>query len=92
MRIIKQGTISSTTTISLGESIDPSKYMVNISTNACIQHSSVWDPVDISSSATVRSHYAYGYGNGAWWSNKTSTSVTINVSAGITASYEIIKI
>lgn len=82
MKVLKYGTITSTTTVQLGVTIDPTKYIVNISTSNSGSHDQTWGG---------NNHTAHAWGQGAWWSNKTSTSVKINVSE-VTASYEIIQI
>ncbi len=83
MKVIKSGTISATTTVSLGTTIEPENYIINLSTNGYYKYAYEGAP---------SSAWGYGYGIGAWWTNKTSTQVTINVSSGITCSYEIIQL
>ena len=77
MRCIKYGTISVTSTITLDEEIDVDKYFVLINVNA------TW--YNTSNSWT-------SYGQGAYLSAKTSTSFTIDLSAGLTASYQVIAL
>lgn len=81
MKVLKYGTITANTTINLDEPLDPSKYMVNLNTNG-YKYKAGDGAVS----------WAFGYGQGAYVSAKTSTSCTIAVSGGITASYEIIQI
>lgn len=98
MKVLKYGTISSTTTIPLGVTLDPSKYMVDINTSAYESTPSTGTFVDYTRPADNAGYYVKGYGwsssygQGAYLSAKTSTSCTITVSSGITASYEIIQI
>lgn len=98
MKVLKYGTISATTTIQLGVTLDPSKYMVNINTSAYASGASHGTFVDYSGNTSGAGMYYKGYGwsssygQGAYLSAKTSTSCTITVSSGITASYEIIQI
>ncbi len=82
LKIIKSGSVSSTTTINHDTPLDPSKYIVVIYSNA----------YHYDRSGQYNQSVAYGYGMGAWWSDKTSNSVKINVSSGITCSYEIIQV
>lgn len=81
MKVLKYGIISGTQTISLGTTLDPSKYMVNLNVNGYTYKA-----------ADGAVSWAYGYGQGAYVSAKTNTSVTIVVSSTLTASYEIIQI
>ena len=86
MKVLKYGTIKATSTIQLGVTLDPTKYMVNINTSG---YRSKDNNVGTDSTHT----YTWtDYGQGAYLSDKTSTSCTITVSSGITASYEIIQI
>ena len=77
MRVVKNGTISTTSTINLDESIDVDKYFVLINT---------------SSAAYNTSNSWTSYGMGAYMSAKTSVSFTITVSSGITANYQVIAV
>lgn len=97
MKVLKYGTLTATTTIQLGVTLDPSKYMVNLNTSGYA--SAVSKGTFVSTETGGIEHAVvkgYGtritYGNGAYISAKTSTSCTIDVSSGITASYEIIQI
>ena len=98
MKVLKYGTISATTTIQLGVTLDPNKYRVSINTSAYMSPPSTGTFVDYT--APGGNDYAclkgYGwsnsYGQGAYLSAKTSTSCTIAVAGGIIASYEIIQI
>ena len=81
MKVLAYGTTRGTKTISLGTTLDPSKYMVTLNTNGYAYTAS-----------DGAASWAYGYGQGAYVSAKTNTSVTIVVSATLTASYEIIQI
>ena len=76
MKVLKSGTISTTTTINLDEPLDPSKYMVSLSGGISGVH--------------MVGSYLQWDGGQPYFSNKTSTSVTINVPYG-TVSYEIIQ-
>ena len=81
MKVLKSGTITGTRTISLGTTLDPSKYMVNLNVGGYRYKA-----------ADGAVSWGYGYGQGAYVSAKTDTSVTIVVSSDLTASYEIIQI
>jgi len=87
MKVLKHGVITSTTNINLGTTVDVDKYIVNINTSSYSSGRQAMNGGD--SYATA---WAWGYGEGAYLSNKSSTSCTITVSTGITASYEIIQI
>ena len=79
--LLKSGTITGTQTISLGTTLDPSKYMVNLNVGGYLYKA-----------ADGAVSWGYGYGQGAYVSSKTDTSVTIVVSGNLIASYEIIQI
>lgn len=81
MKVLAYGTTTGTKTIPLGTTLDPSKYMVNLNVNGYLYKAS---------DGAVS--WGYGYGQGAYVSAKTNTSVTIVVSSNLTASYEIIQI
>lgn len=87
MKVLKHEVISSTTTISLGTTLDPSKYIVLINTNSYNSGRNMGNGDN-----SYATSWALGYGGGAYLSSKSSTSCTITVSSGITASYEIIQI
>lgn len=80
MKVLKYGTITTSSTISLDVTLDPSKYFVLLNTNKYQYRQDQTYSV------------AYAYGNGAYISAKTSTSVTIAVDSGLTCSYEIVQI
>ncbi len=84
MKVIARGTINATTVINFpnGIEIDPSKYVVQLNTNAYNTYNS----------ATNAWRYSWGYGNGAWDTDHTSTSVKINLASGITCTYTVIQI
>lgn len=81
MKVLKSGTITGTQTISLGTTLDPSKYTVKLNSSGYLYRA----PDGAVS-------WGYGYGQGAYVSARTNTSVTIVVSSNLIASYEIIQI
>ena len=82
MMVLKTGTITSTTTISLGVTLSTSKYIVILDTSAYTRQ---FD-------SGVSGFTIYGYGKGAYVSSRTTSSVKIEVTSGITCSYQIVQI
>ena len=85
MKVLKAGTLGGSTTLDL-----TSLGFTNKDDYSVKLHTSAYYTMANTGSTWGNGGIRYGYGKGAYVSAKTATSVTITITAGIAASYEIL--